>query len=634
MMARPCSGHWARGCASRGSLDGGGLGSQVARGRIDAVHHRRLPRDARPVDPHNAWTGRRASLRTGGSGTDRTMRTALTTADLDASDLLEAWGTAPPIISSDWEPVGAGSVRAITRADRSRCAGHPAFDIRAVRSRWVIIRSRHAVAERHVVDLVWHFRRISMRQAGTVAAGQEGTPTMQTVHRWTGKEARALRTALRLTVRDFAERLGVAVRTISKWEAGGSNVVPRPDTQAILDTALGHAASDAKLRFETLRQEREQAPLSPEVVQHSADDVLVPATTLNGGTVFVAVSRRAALKTMGMASLTAAAGMPEMPPSAKADLGEMAPVVHFIEMKRVLMDSDNLFGSRQVVRTVIQQIETLERIAHDAPGSQRAQLVTIQAQFADLASWLQQDAANYAGANSWIDNAVDCARFTGDNQAVAFLLARKSQIAGDRRDGASAVALSQAAIELARHRTRAAVIAHTYQAHGHALLGDESACRRAFDTALDGIADLDEDPAFPYGLFLDEAYIAVQRARSFDALGCYAQAVTELRDKISLLPSGYKRDRGVYLAWAAHAHLGNRELAETAEFGEQSLRIARETDSRRIVVELARLRDRVPPNHSDDRVRKFRALLCSYRDEPHSRYEDADPASATMEGRS
>ncbi|MEV8600266.1 helix-turn-helix domain-containing protein [Streptomyces griseoviridis] len=78
---------------------------------------------------------------------------------------------------------------------------------------------------------------------------------MATVYHWTGLEARALRLALRLNVRAFAERLGVAVATVSKWESKRTETEPRPDTQAILDTALVQADPSAHLRFETLRSE-------------------------------------------------------------------------------------------------------------------------------------------------------------------------------------------------------------------------------------------------------------------------------------------------------------------------------------------------------------------------------------------
>ena len=78
---------------------------------------------------------------------------------------------------------------------------------------------------------------------------------MPTVSHWTGREARALR----MTVRAFAEHLGVAVRTVSKWEAGDQGVVPQSDSRAILDTALARAEPAAHERFESLLTAEGQA---------------------------------------------------------------------------------------------------------------------------------------------------------------------------------------------------------------------------------------------------------------------------------------------------------------------------------------------------------------------------------------
>lgn len=78
---------------------------------------------------------------------------------------------------------------------------------------------------------------------------------MATVQHWSGLEARALRLALRMSVRAFAGHLGVAVGTVSKWERLGIDTQPRPDTQAILDTALARSDIAVHLRFETLLSE-------------------------------------------------------------------------------------------------------------------------------------------------------------------------------------------------------------------------------------------------------------------------------------------------------------------------------------------------------------------------------------------
>ncbi|MEA2504573.1 MAG: hypothetical protein QOG36_1616, partial [Actinomycetota bacterium] len=69
---------------------------------------------------------------------------------------------------------------------------------------------------------------------------------------WTGRETRALRLGLRMTVETFAEHLGVAVRTVAKWEAQGSGITPVPTIQEMLDTALERATTAQQARFELL----------------------------------------------------------------------------------------------------------------------------------------------------------------------------------------------------------------------------------------------------------------------------------------------------------------------------------------------------------------------------------------------
>jgi transcriptional regulator with XRE-family HTH domain len=92
---------------------------------------------------------------------------------------------------------------------------------------------------------------------------------MTVVERWVGREARLLRQAMRLTVRDFAEDLGVNPRTISRWEAGGGRA-PGPELQRALDTVLARADPGDRERFlEATGRARPNAP----------DDEL-PATTL------------------------------------------------------------------------------------------------------------------------------------------------------------------------------------------------------------------------------------------------------------------------------------------------------------------------------------------------------------------
>lgn len=107
-----------------------------------------------------------------------------------------------------------------------------------------------------------------------------------TVAKWTGRETRALREAMRMSIRDFAEFLGVSDRAVSKWEAGGADYVPRPGTQEILDGCLARKASeDERQRFEMLLGISSQAPSNygtPEISQASSESVGQPDDLVDG----------------------------------------------------------------------------------------------------------------------------------------------------------------------------------------------------------------------------------------------------------------------------------------------------------------------------------------------------------------
>jgi hypothetical protein len=52
-----------------------------------------------------------------------------------------------------------------------------------------------------------------------------------------------------MTIYEYADYLGVGMRTVAKWESRGNDIEPLPQTQSILDTALTKASSDAQARF-------------------------------------------------------------------------------------------------------------------------------------------------------------------------------------------------------------------------------------------------------------------------------------------------------------------------------------------------------------------------------------------------
>lgn len=72
---------------------------------------------------------------------------------------------------------------------------------------------------------------------------------MPLVTRWTGRETKALREALRMTTAELGHKLGVSDRIVARWEASCTQASIRPVNQAALDTLLAMSDRDVHGRF-------------------------------------------------------------------------------------------------------------------------------------------------------------------------------------------------------------------------------------------------------------------------------------------------------------------------------------------------------------------------------------------------
>lgn len=103
---------------------------------------------------------------------------------------------------------------------------------------------------------------------------------MTTIQQWSGVEVRALRDAMRMSIRDFAAHMGVSDRMISKWEAGGKETNPRAVNQSALDICLKRCDPDTQARFAHLvgdsllsgsQANEDTVPIGDVQVQHPVD---------------------------------------------------------------------------------------------------------------------------------------------------------------------------------------------------------------------------------------------------------------------------------------------------------------------------------------------------------------------------
>jgi 8-oxo-dGTP pyrophosphatase MutT (NUDIX family) len=103
------------------------------------------------------------------------------------------------------------------------------------------------------------------------------------VDTWTGRAASALQQALRMTNEQFAQHLDIAVRTVASWHAD-PDVIPRNDTQQLLDTAYERTTPSVLRRFNALYRP------SAEISQAQAFRVAV-AVVLRGSDVLLVCRR-------------------------------------------------------------------------------------------------------------------------------------------------------------------------------------------------------------------------------------------------------------------------------------------------------------------------------------------------------
>ncbi|MCP3820319.1 helix-turn-helix domain-containing protein [Streptomyces sp. A3M-1-3] len=342
----------------------------------------------------------------------------------------------------------------------------------------------------------------------------------------------------------------------------------------------------------------------------SSEGLSVPVRTDDGRIIFVSLSRRALIGALGAgAAIAAASELPAAARTSSLSASGANPIELLKATRKVLIDNDNRFGPARVIPVVQQQIAAIKDLRADRRGSDRRQLLQLQTQYSELCGWLYQDLGDFRAAQHWMREALETSHMSGDTDLTTYILARRSQLAGDMRDPIEAVDVAEAAEDLAAPQSRLAVVAATYGAHGHALRSDPSMTQQAYEHALNLHANMDPDPNSPWGVWLDAAYIEVQRAHSLAVLGDHRGAAEGFRSAISRLPAGYHRDRGVYLAREAVALASAGEAEQAASVGLQALSIGAETGSARINRELAQLDDAMTQWRSVPSVADFKDAM-------------------------
>jgi transcriptional regulator with XRE-family HTH domain len=430
---------------------------------------------------------------------------------------------------------------------------------------------------------------------------------VNTVDHWTGREAKLLRQALRLSIRDFAARLGVGARTVNKWEARQAGITQRPYMQQILDTALAQASEEAKARFTegvalmrrdqlvlAERQPREaDAPGEP--AENAEGDPVLAAPWNQRGTVEASVTlsvggspvKRRHFNLLTGAGLTVPAHhwlIREPEPLVSGLSGGRISVTlvdHLSPMIATLRAMDDTAGGGRVLALAQHAFgwvaELLDQASYDDHTGRRLHIAL--AELGQLIGVAATDTGRVGLGQRYHIAALHAAHSADDRLLGAHILACMADQAACHDRPADAVTLIETAVAGIRGGESPRLLAELSMRKAAALatLQDGSACVAALAQADRQVErfEPDSDPRWLY--WVTPAVITAEAGWCLLRLGQLGRAATLLEEGTALFDESFARDRQIYLVHLATALARpgpQRDLEAAAERGLAAVRLA------------------------------------------------------------
>ncbi|MFI0796935.1 multiprotein-bridging factor 1 family protein [Micromonospora rubida] len=431
-------------------------------------------------------------------------------------------------------------------------------------------------------------------------------PAVQAVF---GLALRRLRTEAGLSLRALGKASHYDFTRLSRAERGEHLVDPA--VVRALDEALHSGGLLARIRSlappDPAPRRASRAAPGATMDAGSGDTVRLELRTADGRIVQVTLTRRE------FSHLLATGALRAVLPAGVTDLDQADRVRRMLDgprrpdpqvldyFRRLLAEhytADKMLGPRQLLGPVMAQLDVLDGLRrHVAPGAEQP-VLRLLTQYAEFAGWLHQDAGELPAALHWSDRASQWAQAAGDDEMVAYMLVRKSNIATLDSDPAAVIGLAAAAQQVRGDVSpKLIALASQQEARGWAQLGDVDRFRGCLDKAADLLRDHPDEvrPTAPVYLHsYDLSTLEEQSASAFRSAGDPTKAAAILERKIQETPAHLARDR-VHL----RAKLANVVVAgvdpdplRAAELGIACVEVCRQSGSGRIAGELRAL-DRV-----------------------------------------
>jgi len=386
---------------------------------------------------------------------------------------------------------------------------------------------------------------------------------MTVVGNWTGQQAADLRSAMRMPITEFAAYLGIAERTVSKWERKLAAVVPTPGMQQVLDVALDRAPVSIQDRFALL------------LASHRQHD---SGTDDESGT---DVNRRELLRLLSIGGAVVALGEPLdrerlASRTGPADAGLIAEYGKVnASMWRVYAQATPKASILPLVNDRLSIITGRLRLG----GPKRRQLCALASDMFQLAGEIAFDGNRYADAAHCYTLAATAAREGDAADLWTCAMTRHSFVYVYSRDFADAEPMLDLAAGIARKGDQNLSTRQWVSAvHAQVLAGlrDFKGCQRALDAA--GEVRTKAAPVHNGGwLRFDGTRLAEERGSCYAELGRHDLAADCLEEALSGALSA--RRRGSVHTDLARIGLQSHDLAAFTAHADTALNLAGETGS-------------------------------------------------------
>ncbi|MFB8242433.1 tol-pal system YbgF family protein [Kitasatospora purpeofusca] len=250
-------------------------------------------------------------------------------------------------------------------------------------------------------------------------------------------------------------------------------------------------------------------------------------------------------------------------------------VPHWTGMLQILSAAHNAFGPAQIHHSAVQEMAVIRQNRERAGGGLAVGLMSVEARWAEFASWTADTMGDPQRASFWLDQALVLAQHADDRALVSYVLMRQAQGAVERGNAGLAVALAGRAWQSAGHSTRDRALCAVRQAEAHALAGDGRGARRAAAEALRLVGEAERagaagDPV-AIGLHCVPAYVRAHEAHCLMLLDDHQGALTALEEVLADWPDGLRQDGLLARAWLAECLVRTGRSDEAGAAGQQIL---------------------------------------------------------------